>query len=283
MPSASASAHARVAPRRRRRARVPALTAAPRPAPASRGPARSSARGLPSSCGPWRTTGMRSKLWCGGGDGTVHSSVPTCHGLASRLAPARQAPEEVDDEDQLRRAQQERRVRDAAVQRQQRLEEIVGRRIVEPPLHAGVADQQLPAEDQVERDDASARSAACRAARSSSARTSWGTRSRSPRTTPAARPPPWSGGSARRRSRCRAGTCRRRCRPGTGRSGRPRPKTNTSPSANSIGVAMRIAPRQIVPSQLRNSSIAGTEMIMVSSMKLSPSIGLMPVTNMWWP
>ena len=46
---------------------------------------------------------------------------------------------------------------------------------------------------------------------------------------------------------------------------------------------MRAAPRHIVPSQLRNSSSAGTEMIMVSSMKLSPSSGLMPVVNMWWP
>ncbi len=44
-----------------------------------------------------------------------------------------------------------------------------------------------------------------------------------------------------------------------------------------------MAPRQIVPSQLKNRTTAGTEMIMVSSMKLSPSIGLMPVTNMWWP
>ena len=55
------------------------------------------------------------------------------------------------------------------------------------------------------------------------------------------------------------------------------------PSANSIGVVMRAAPRQIVCSQLRNSSSAGTVMISVSSMKLSPSSGLMPVMNMWWP
>ena len=46
---------------------------------------------------------------------------------------------------------------------------------------------------------------------------------------------------------------------------------------------MRAAPRHIVPSQLRNSSDVGTEMIMVSTMKLSPSSGLMPVVNMWWP
>ena len=56
---------------------------------------------------------------------------------------------------------------------------VVRRRVVEAPLHARVADQQLAAEDHVEREERRARSAACRAARSSSGRTSSGTRSRS--------------------------------------------------------------------------------------------------------
>ena len=43
----------------------------------------------------------------------------------------------------------------------------------------------------------------------------------------------------------------------------PRPNVNTNPSANSIGVVMRIAPRHSVPSQLTNRSAVGTEMIMV--------------------
>src|SRR4029079_16770199 len=50
---------------------------------------RAIASGLPSSCGPRRTVGMTSKLWCGGGDGSVHSSVPTCHGLAGAGLPRR--------------------------------------------------------------------------------------------------------------------------------------------------------------------------------------------------
>ena len=52
---------------------------------------------------------------------------------------------------------------------------------------------------------------------------------------------------------------------------------NTNPTQNSIGVAMRAAPRHSVPSQLRNRNAVGTEMIMVRTMKLSPSRGLMPV------
>ena len=61
------------------------------------------------------------------------------------------------------------------------------------------------------------------------------------------------------------------------------PKVKTRPRQNSIGVVIRAAPRHNVPSQFRNSSAVGTEMIMVSTMKLSPSSGLMPVVNMWWP
>ena len=45
----------------------------------------------------------------------------------------------------------------------------------------------------------------------------------------------------------------------------------------------RIEPFQMVCSQLRKSTSAGTLMISVSSMKPCPSSGLMPVTNMWWP
>ncbi len=63
----------------------------------------------------------------------------------------------------------------------------------------------------------------------------------------------------------------------------PTPNVNTIPRQNSIGVLNRMAPRQSVPSQFSTSSAVGTEMIMVSTMKLSPSSGLSPVVNMWCP
>ena len=50
---------------------------------------RARASGLANSCGPRTTVGMTSKLWCGGGDGSVHSSVPTSHGFARPFLPRR--------------------------------------------------------------------------------------------------------------------------------------------------------------------------------------------------
>ena len=44
----------------------------------------------------------------------------------------------------------------------------------------------------------------------------------------------------------------------------PRPNTKTTPSAKSIGVVRRIEPFQIVCSQLRKRTSAGTQMISVS-------------------
>src|SRR6185369_14334667 len=46
------------------------------------------ASALAYSCGPRTTVGITSKLWCGGGEGVSHSSVPTCHGFFSAFFPA---------------------------------------------------------------------------------------------------------------------------------------------------------------------------------------------------
>ena len=56
---------------------------------------------VPELVGAAHHRGMRSKLWSGGGDDTVHSSVPTSHRLGRRRAPA-QAVEEVHHEEELR-------------------------------------------------------------------------------------------------------------------------------------------------------------------------------------
>ncbi len=42
-------------------------------------------------------------------------------------------------------------------------------------------------------------------------------------------------------------------------------------------------PFQMVRSQLRKSISAGTLMMRVRVMKPCPSIGFIPVWNMWWP
>src|SRR5262249_26224021 len=44
--------------------------------------------GFAYSCGPRCTWGMTSKLWCTGGDGSVHSRVPISHGFTSAFEPA---------------------------------------------------------------------------------------------------------------------------------------------------------------------------------------------------
>src|SRR5664279_3392050 len=63
----------------------------------------------------------------------------------------------------------------------------------------------------------------------------------------------------------------------------PRPNTKTTPSENSIGVAKRIEPRHIVPSQFRKNTAEGIEMSIVSVMNPWERSGLMPTTNMWCP
>ena len=53
--------------------------------------------------------------------------------------------------------------------------------------------------------------------------------------------------------------------------------------ANSIGVRELDAPPHSVPSQLKVLMAEGTPMTIVVSMKLVPSVGFMPLWNMWWP
>src|SRR5205814_9159192 len=63
------------------------------------------------------------------------------------------------------------------------------------------------------------------------------------------------------------------------------PMTNipTNPIAFSIGTWKRRLPRHIVPIQLNTLMADGTEMIMVVTMNVEPSVGFMPLMNMWWP
>src|SRR5688500_7524011 len=57
----------------------------------------------------------------------------------------------------------------------------------------------------------------------------------------------------------------------------------TNESACIIGTENLMLPRQSVPSQLKVLMADGTAMTMVESMKDAPSIGCMPLMNMWWP
>ena len=63
------------------------------------------------------------------------------------------------------------------------------------------------------------------------------------------------------------------------------PITNieTNASAFSIGVVKRMLPPQSVPSQLKILIADGTAMTIVEIMKVVPSVGFMPLWNMWWP
>ncbi len=63
------------------------------------------------------------------------------------------------------------------------------------------------------------------------------------------------------------------------------PITNieTKPSANSIGTVKRMLPPHSVPSQLKVLIADGTAMTIVEIMKLVPSVGFMPLWNMWCP
>ena len=58
---------------------------------------------------------------------------------------------------------------------------------------------------------------------------------------------------------------------------------DTNPIAFSIGTWKRRLPRHIVPIQLNTLIADGTEMIMVVTMNVEPSVGFIPLMNMWWP
>ena len=97
---------------------------------------------------------MTSKLWCGGGEEIAHSSVPTSQGFSVAFAPAKMLAEEVEDEDELGAAEDEGADARPAVEREELRQEGVLVGVVEPPLLAGVAGDQLAAEDQRDEDDA---------------------------------------------------------------------------------------------------------------------------------
>ena len=63
------------------------------------------------------------------------------------------------------------------------------------------------------------------------------------------------------------------------------PMTNieTNDNENNIGVVNSIFPPQIVPSQLKTFTAEGNAIIIVETIKVIPSIGFMPETNIWCP
>ena len=63
----------------------------------------------------------------------------------------------------------------------------------------------------------------------------------------------------------------------------PMMNMETNPRACSIGVWRWMSPFQIVPSQLKTLIADGTAITMVVTMKVVPSIGFIPLWNMWWP
>src|SRR4030095_2475853 len=63
------------------------------------------------------------------------------------------------------------------------------------------------------------------------------------------------------------------------------PITNieTNATAFNMGTVNWIRPPHNVPSQLKVFTADGTAMTIVDTMKAIPSVGFMPLWNMWWP
>src|SRR5881409_1907320 len=63
------------------------------------------------------------------------------------------------------------------------------------------------------------------------------------------------------------------------------PITNiaTKATALSIGTWNRRLPRHIVPIQLNTLTADGTAITSVDTMNDEPSVGFIPLMNMWWP
>src|SRR6266446_6157292 len=57
----------------------------------------------------------------------------------------------------------------------------------------------------------------------------------------------------------------------------------TNATACIIGTWNRRLPRHMVPIQLNTLIAEGTAIRRVDTMKDDPSVGFMPLTNMWWP
>src|SRR5882672_8899081 len=58
---------------------------------------------------------------------------------------------------------------------------------------------------------------------------------------------------------------------------------DTKATAWSIGTWNRRFPRHIVPIQLNTLIAEGTAISNVDTMNEEPSVGFIPLTNMWWP
>src|SRR5262245_41923352 len=63
----------------------------------------------------------------------------------------------------------------------------------------------------------------------------------------------------------------------------PMMNIDTNAKANSIGVVKWTSPPQTVPSQLKTFTALGNAISIVDTMKVMPSTGFMPDTNMWCP
>src|SRR2546426_228375 len=63
----------------------------------------------------------------------------------------------------------------------------------------------------------------------------------------------------------------------------PIENTPTTPTAYSMGVWNCLFPRHIVPIQLNTLIAEGTAISSVDTMNVEPSVGFIPLTNMWWP
>ena len=161
---------------------------------------------------PWRrrgrhlTTGGVSNVWYGAGEGTVHSSVVGAFpGLGRRLRA-------VAASTHLITAHRKMQLREAEAERADRRDHVpVGellRVVGNAARHAGEAEEVHREERDVEGDRSTTRSAACRASRRTSCRSTSAASSRRRRRTRTGCPRPSRSGSARRRSRCPGAGCR---------------------------------------------------------------------------
>src|SRR3977135_4071631 len=57
----------------------------------------------------------------------------------------------------------------------------------------------------------------------------------------------------------------------------------TNATACSMGTWKRMLPRHIVPIQVNPFTAEGTAITSVDTIKDDPSVGFIPLTNMWWP
>ena len=147
------------------------------------------------------TTGRSSKVWNGGGELTVHSSVvaPSPHGLSGHFSPAVKRPVDHVDEEEGAGGADERADRGDQVPAGERV-----RIVRDAARHAGEAQEVLREEGQVDADEGQPEVDLAQALVVLAAATSCRSSSRSRRRSRTWRPATARSGSARRRSRCRA-------------------------------------------------------------------------------